>query len=53
MDPMQRYQVMRALTKDEYRDLKASISENGVKVPILVDENGEIIDGHHRKKICD
>lgn len=48
-----KYQVMRDLTQTEYEDLKQSIIENGVIVPIIVDENGDIIDGHHRVKICE
>ena len=48
-----KYQVMRDLTKSEYEELKNSITEKGVLVAIAVDENGDIIDGHHRKKICD
>jgi Predicted transcriptional regulators len=48
-----KYQVMRALTSDEYAELKASIIENGVLVPIVFDEHKNIIDGHHRKQICD
>ena len=47
-----KYQVMRDLTESEYIDLKESIIQNGVIVPVIVDENGDIIDGHHRAKIC-
>lgn len=48
-----KYQVMRDLTIEEYSDLRDSIIKSGVLVPIVFDENGNIIDGHHRKKICD
>ena len=48
-----KYQVMRDLTQGEYDELKQSIIENGVLVPVITDERGHIIDGHHRKKICD
>ncbi|WP_186813320.1 DNA methyltransferase [Cellulomonas xylanilytica] len=32
--------------------LRASIAEFGVKVPVLVDQHGRIIDGHHRIRIA-
>lgn len=47
------YQLFDPLTDEEYALLKADIAEHGVQVPILVDENGVVIDGHHRKQICD
>lgn len=43
-----KYQVCRPLTPIEYEALKADIAENGVLVPVEVDENGDILDGHHR-----
>lgn len=42
------YQLLPRLTDEEYEALKADIAENGVRVPIDVDENGVILDGHHR-----
>lgn len=42
------YQLLPRLTDDEYEALKADIAENGVRVPIDVDEDGTILDGHHR-----
>jgi len=49
------YQVMPPLADAEYEALKASIQETGFDAahPIVVDENGAILDGHHRKRICD
>jgi DNA modification methylase len=47
------YQLLPPLTQIELDNLENSIIEKGVLVPIIVDENGEIIDGHHRKMICD
>ena len=47
-----RYQVMPPLSADEYQDLFEDIKENGVLVPILVDEDEVVIDGHHRSKIA-
>lgn len=43
-----KYQVCRPLTPIEYEALKADIAKNGVLVPVEVDENGDILDGHHR-----
>lgn len=43
-----KYQVCRPLTPIEFEALKADIADHGVLVPIEVDENGEILDGHHR-----
>jgi N6-adenosine-specific RNA methylase IME4 len=43
-----KYQVCRPLTPIEYEALKADIAEHGVLIPIEVDENGDILDGHHR-----
>ena len=45
--------VMPPLSEQEYQALKASIEKNGVHVPIEIDEEtGELLDGHHRQKIC-
>jgi N6-adenosine-specific RNA methylase IME4 len=43
-----KYQVMPDLTPIEYEALKADIAERGVLVPVEVDENGDLLDGHHR-----
>lgn len=51
---MSMYQLFDALAPDEYESLKASIIEVGVRVPIvLCGDTGDIIDGHHRLKICE
>lgn len=50
---MENYQVMPPLTADEYNELKDDIANRGVMVPIEFDENGNVLDGHHRLKICD
>lgn len=42
------YQLLPRLTDDEYEALKEDIAENGIRVPIDVDEDGLILDGHHR-----
>lgn len=46
------YQVMPELDTDEYRALKNDIAENGVRVPITIDDEYTIIDGHHRAQAC-
>ena len=47
------YQVMPDLTVDEYAELKSDIAERGVMVPVEFDEAGNVLDGHHRLKICE
>lgn len=48
-----RYQLFPNLTADEFDALSADIRERGVMVPVEVDENGDILDGHHRAMIAD
>lgn len=45
------FQNMPPLSAEEYSALEQSIKDHGVQVPIIVDENGTVIDGHHRQKI--
>ncbi len=47
------YQIMPDLSDDEYRALEVSIREEGVKVPVEYDADGNILDGHHRIQICE
>jgi hypothetical protein len=47
------FQSMPPLSGDEYAALEQSIKDHGIQVPILVDTEGVVIDGHHRKKIAD
>jgi N6-adenosine-specific RNA methylase IME4/ParB-like chromosome segregation protein Spo0J len=47
------YQLLPPLSKDDYDRLAADIERRGVMVPIEVDEEGNILDGHHRKQIAD
>ena len=44
---------MPPLSPDEYRELHDDIAARGVIEPIHVDEDGVVIDGHHRKRIAD
>lgn len=48
-----KYQTMPPLSTDEYADLEASILANGIQVPVIVDDHGVVIDGHHRKAIAE
>ena len=48
-----KYQLLPPLNEDEYAALFDDIASGGVKVPIDIDEHGEILDGHHRKRVCD
>ena len=40
------------LFSEEYTSLKDSIRENGLWMPIIVNNAGEILDGHHRFRAC-
>jgi hypothetical protein len=40
-------------TPSEDQALRASIAKHGVKYPIILDENSQIIDGRRRKRIAD
>lgn len=48
-----KYKFLPPLLDHEFQNLKDSISERGCEVPIIVDQLGAIIDGHHRKQACD
>jgi len=39
------------LTTEETEALRADIKSHGVHTPIVADEDGNILDGHHRYKI--
>lgn len=53
MTATQPYQVMPPLADAEYEALKASIAAGYDPArPIVVDENGAVLDGHHRKRVC-
>jgi len=45
-------QLLPQLTEEEFEALKADIAERGVQVPVEYDEDGNILDGHHRVKAC-
>jgi hypothetical protein len=43
---------MPALSPEEFAALREDIRQHGQLVPILIDEDGVIIDGHNRNAIC-
>ncbi len=43
-----KYQVMPPLSGEEYQALKEDIAERGVMLPVVLDGEGNVIDGHHR-----
>jgi site-specific DNA-methyltransferase (adenine-specific) len=43
-----KYQVFPSHSKDEFEKLKRSIAKSGIVVPVVVDQDADIIDGHHR-----
>jgi len=48
----QAYQIMPSLSDDDFSALKADIAARGVLVPVEYDEDGNILDGHHRVQAC-
>jgi ParB-like chromosome segregation protein Spo0J len=44
--------LVNLLSNTEYESLKNSIKEDGLHYPIVVNPKREILDGHHRYKIC-
>lgn len=50
---MTSYQLFPNLTADEIEGLTADIKARGVMVPVELDDEGHILDGHHRVMIAD
>jgi N6-adenosine-specific RNA methylase IME4 len=46
------FQVLPPLSAEDYAALKSDIAARGVQVPVEYDEEGNILDGHHRVQIC-
>jgi len=44
--------IVPILSKIDYSNLYNSIKENGQWIPIIINENNEILDGHNRYYIC-
>jgi hypothetical protein len=47
------YQLLPPLDADQRELLRQSIEQNGVLEPVVFDEAGEILDGHHRVEIAE
>ena len=47
-----KYQIMPSLSQAEFNTLKSDIELRGIQVPVELDEEGNILDGFHRVKIC-
>lgn len=45
------YNILPPLTTQEFEALRSSIELEGIRDPIVVDENGNVLDGVHRLKI--
>lgn len=52
IDALTRGVTLPELRPADYEALKADIAERGQLVPILVDQNGALIDGRHRVRAC-
>lgn len=52
MKAQPRYQPFHDLPASQYETLKADIENHGVLIPIVVDEDGTVLDGHQRRRIC-
>jgi ParB-like chromosome segregation protein Spo0J len=50
---MSTYQVMPPLQPEDFDALLGDIKARGVLVPVEYDEDGNILDGHHRVKACE
>lgn len=48
-----RYQLLDQLRPEELVALESDIKKRGVLVPVELDEEGNILDGHHRAEIAD
>ena len=44
--------LVHPLSEEEYNSVKQSIEKEGQYYPIIVNQDGIILDGHHRYKIC-
>ncbi|MDB2687090.1 ParB N-terminal domain-containing protein, partial [Mariniblastus sp.] len=47
------YRVFPSASKEERERLKQSIDEVGLKNPVVIDEHGNVIDGHDRRDVCE
>ncbi len=45
-------QPMPPLSLEQYDALRADIAAHGIRVPVVVDQHGRVIDGHNRRRIA-
>ncbi len=50
MMPRPAFQVMPTLSAEEYVALRDDIAERGIVVPVVVDQDGRLLGGHHRRR---
>ena len=48
-----KYQLLPELSADDFEVLKQDIAARGVMVPVEYDQDGFILDGHHRVRACE
>lgn len=46
------FQPMPALTEAELAALRADVAAHGVLVPVVLDQHGRVLDGHHRRQVA-
>jgi len=46
------FQVMPALSGVECDALRADVADRGIVVPVVVDQHGRVLDGHHRRRVA-
>lgn len=46
------FQHFHDLEAARFEELKRDIADRGVLIPIITDENGAVIDGHQRRRVC-
>jgi ParB-like chromosome segregation protein Spo0J len=51
-DHADKYQVLPDLPPEQFEALKQDIAARGVVVPVIVDEYGQILEGHNRARAC-
>jgi hypothetical protein len=47
-----KYQLFRPLPPDQFQALEADILKRGILIPVELDEDGAILDGHHRRELA-
>ena len=45
--------IIPPLSRDEFDALKQDIRDHGVKVSLVYDQHDQLVDGRHRRKVCD